>query len=79
MEREPNNPYGRAGKPEGPRGGGDLRARKAMEGISGSMVEVVNDERYGLNLRFLVAAYREMTGTRAMAFKSWYPQDAMRP
>jgi hypothetical protein len=72
-----NNPYGRRGKPGGPRSGGDLRARKAVEGISEDMYVVVDEDRYWKNVRYLEARYREITRTVGQAFRSMYPTNGM--
>jgi len=72
-----NNPYGRKGRPGGPRGGADLARRKAQEGISGDMYEVVDNERYWKNVRFLGYRYRELTGTVGRQHISTYPRNRL--
>jgi len=72
MATKSNNPYGCRGKPGGPRGGGDLRVRKAMEGIPASMFEVISDERYWKNVKFLGARYREVSCTKGREYGSNY-------
>ena len=72
-----NNPYGRKGKPGGPIGGADLARRKAVEGISADMFEVVDNERYWKNVRFLGYRYRELTGTVGRQHISTYPRNRL--
>ena len=72
-----NNPYGRKGKPGGPVGGADLVRRKAVEGIPASMYEVVDNERYWKNVRFLGYRYRELTGTVGRQHISTYPRNKL--
>ena len=72
-----NNPYGCRGKPGGPIGGADLARRKAQEGISADMFEVVSNERYWRNVRFLGYRYRELTGTVGRQHISTYPRNRL--